>query len=242
MLLEFVDVSKKYNETNFHLSNISFSVDENEIVGIVGQNGIGKSTILKMANHLVKNDSGKILYDGKDISKFSDSEIREFRKSLPYIFQNANLLENRTVYYHLILPFSLERRKVDNAKIDELLKFFNIEKYKNSYVSRLSGGQKQKVAIIMAILQNPRLILCDEITSQLDFETEIDVANLLLESAKTNNTSILFVSHNLELLKNICDKVIIIGENGKLEVIKPKNKKSLVEIDYFENVRRVLND
>ncbi|MFM1524289.1 MULTISPECIES: ATP-binding cassette domain-containing protein [Helcococcus] len=243
MILKFENVAKKFNNSNnnFELRNISFELKEKEVLGIIGKNGAGKSTILKMANSLVKKDSGKIFYGDKSLDEMSSHQIREMNKDVVYIFQDANLLDNKTVYYHLKLVYKLSNQKVDDQKIDEILRFMQIEELKYSYCIYLSGGQKQKVAIAMAILQKPKVLLCDEISASLDTNSEREIFTLLNKIIVNSDISILLISHNLNILKNFCDRILFL-EDGKINtsIIPKKNDETFTD-NYFENIKEYLN-
>lgn len=241
MILEFKNVKKEYSDSNFKLEDLSFQLSKNEVLGIIGKNGTGKSTILKMANRLVEIDNGDIIYQGKSILSMSENELRNFRKEVVYIFQNSNLLENKTVYYHLKLIYKLNKIKVDEKEIDNILDFMEIKRLKNSYCNQLSGGQKQKVAIAMAILQKPKILLCDEISSALDQDAEREVYELLQKIIKQSEVSIIMISHNLSVLKNFCDRVLYIEKGNVFDIIEPKKTKVEYEDDYYQNVLEVLN-
>ncbi|MBF0710044.1 MULTISPECIES: ATP-binding cassette domain-containing protein [unclassified Gemella] len=243
MVIQVNNIAKQYKNSNFKLNNISFQVKEKEIIGLIGPNGSGKSTILKMLNGLISFDSGQILIDSKDITKMNDDELRKMRKSISYIFQNSNLLEGESVYYHLSLIFKLNGEKIDEKKIDEILSFMNIFHLKKEICRNLSGGQQQKVAIAMSILQNPKVLLCDEISSALDVNSEQEIFNLLLKLRDTTNISLVVISHNLSILKNFCDKVIILGDSQIKEVITPKKSlSSNYKQDYFNHVKEFLTN
>lgn len=242
MELEFIKVKKEYKASDFSLDEISFKLDKKEVIGLIGQNGSGKSTILKMANQLVKQDAGQILFEGKDISSLSNKELQDIRKKIVYIFQSANLLDNKSVYYHLSLVYKLNNEKINDQEIDKILEFMNIDNLKNAYTRNLSGGQKQKVAIAMAILQRPKVILCDEISSALDTSAEKEIYDLLQKIVEDTDISILMVSHNLNVLKNFCHKILFI-ENGKInDVIIPNKSNNKFEDDYHKHVVEYLYD
>lgn len=244
MIISLENVSKKYSDSNFSLENISFNIKQKDIIGIIGRNGTGKSTILKMINGLIPYDSGDIYYKGKSLKDLSDSEIRTMRKNVSYIFQNYNLLEGETVYYHLSMVYKLNKIKIDDNAINKILKFMNIEQLKNTTCRNLSGGQQQKVAIAMSILQNPEVILCDEISSALDINSEKEIFSLLTQLKETTNIAIVLISHNLSILKNFCDKVIVIEDSTIKEVITPNKSNNIdYDKDYFNHVKEfLLND
>ena len=232
MIVQLKNISKQYKDANFKLENISFDINKKEVIGIIGRNGTGKSTILKMINGIVSYDSGDILYKNSSIKNMDASTLRNTRKNLAYIFQHSNLIDNKSVYYHLSLVYKLNKVSVDKKKIDDILEFMNITRLKNSLCGSLSGGEQQKVAIAMALLQEPEVLLCDEISSALDTNSEKEIFYLLNKLRETTNISILMISHSLSLLKNFCDKVIIIDDSTIKDVVVPKKDN---EKDYDEN-------
>lgn len=243
MIVQVKNISKQYKNANFKIENINFDIDKKEVIGIIGRNGTGKSTILKMINGIVDFDSGDILYKEKSLRDLNESELRSMRKNLAYIFQNSNLLDNKSVYYHLSLVYKLSKKSVDVKKIDDILEFMNIKRLKNSLCGSLSGGEQQKVAIAMALLQEPELLLCDEISSALDTNSEKEIFQLLEKLRMTTDISILMISHSLELLKNFCDKVIIIDEGTIKDIVVPKkNSKDSYDENYYNHVKEFLLD
>lgn len=241
-MLEFKDVSKSYNDEKFNIRNISFSIKKKEIVGLVGRNGTGKSTILKMSNLLVRNDSGNIYYNHKNYNDMNEKEIRRLRQEIVYIFQESNLILNKTVLYHLELPFKLSNRKVNYKEIDEILSFMNISELKENRTRNLSGGQRQKVAIAMAILQKPSILLCDEVSSALDVKAEKEIYDLLKLLVDKYDISILMISHNLSVVKNFCDRILLVENETIEEEIIPNKSKNTIEKDYFNHVKEYLYD
>lgn len=244
MVIQIKNISKNYPKSNFKIENISFDIKKNKVLGLIGSNGSGKSTILKMINGLVAYDNGEIIYNNKNLDQMNDKELREMRKNVVYIFQDNNLLDGKNVFYHLSLIYKLNKKKVNEDEINNILKFMNIEQLKNINCRNLSGGQKQKVAIAMALLQKPKVILCDEISSALDSNSEKEIFDLLIKLKKTTDISIVLISHNLSILKNFCDKVIIIENSTIKETIIPKKSKdSDYEKDYFNHIKEfLLND
>lgn len=244
MIIKVKNISKYFSDSNFKIENLSFNVNDNEVLGIIGPNGCGKSTILKIINGLIKFDAGEIIYNDKEVSKMNKFEKRIMKKDVSYIFQNSNLLETKTVYYHLSLIYKLNKEPIDKEKIDNILKFMNIYDFKNTTCKNLSGGQKQRVAIAMSILQNPKVILCDEISSSLDTDSEKEVFELLMKLKKTLNISIIIVSHNLAILKNFCDRVILMDKSKIRDIIIPvKPRENDYNKDYFNYLKEfLLND
>ena len=244
MIVQLKNVSKQYKDANFKLENISFDINKKEVIGIIGRNGTGKSTILKMINGIVSNDSGEILYKNSSIQSMDASTLRKTRKNLAYIFQHSNLIDNKTVYYHLSLVYKLNKVSVDKKKIDDILEFMNITRLKNSLCGSLSGGEQQKVAIAMALLQEPEVLLCDEISSALDTNSEKEIFALLNKLRTTTDISIVMISHSLSLLKNFCDRVVVIDDSTIKDIVVPnKNAKDDYDSNYYNYVKEfLLND
>ena len=244
MIVQLKNVSNQYKDANFKLENISFDINKKEVIGIIGRNGTGKSTILKMINGIVSYDSGDILYKNSSIKSMDASTLRNTRKNLAYIFQHSNLIDNKSVYYHLSLVYKLNKVSVDKKKIDDILEFMNITRLKNSLCGSLSGGEQQKVAIAMALLQEPEVLLCDEISSALDTNSEKEIFALLNKLRTTTDISIVMISHSLSLLKNFCDRVVVIDDSTIKDIVVPnKNAKDDYDSNYYNYVKEfLLND
>ena len=243
MIVQLKNVSKQYKDANFKLENISFNINKKEVIGIIGRNGTGKSTILKMINGIVSYDSGDILYKNSSIKSMDASTLRHTRKNLAYIFQHSNLIDNKSVYYHLSLVYKLNKVSVDKKKIDDILEFMNITRLKNSLCGSLSGGEQQKVAIAMALLQEPEVLLCDEISSALDTNSEKEIFALLNKLRTTTDISIVMISHSLSLLKNFCDRVVVIDDSTIKDIVVPnKNAKDDYDSNYYNYVKEFLLD
>lgn len=244
MIVQLKNVSKQYKDANFKLENISFDINKKEVIGIIGRNGTGKSTILKMINGIVSYDSGDILYKNSSIKNMDAGTLRNTRKNLAYIFQHSNLIDNKSVYYHLSLVYKLNKVSVDKKKIDDILEFMNITRLKNSLCGSLSGGEQQKVAIAMALLQEPEVLLCDEISSALDTNSEKEIFALLNKLRTTTDISIVMISHSLSLLKNFCDRVVVIDDSTIKDIVVPnKNAKDDYDSNYYNYVKEfLLND
>lgn len=244
MIIELKNVGLEYSESKFKLENISFELNRNESIAIVGKNGSGKSSILKAIALLNPIKSGEIKYKDISLNNLSNEKLQKIRKKISYIFQDYNLLENKTVYYNLSLVYKLNKTKVDEQEIDTTLNFFNLLKHKYSLCSDLSGGEKQKVAIAISLLQKGDVLLCDEISASLDSVSEIEIFNFLKKLKENKNISIIFISHNLFLVKNYADKIIFL-EDGKIVEVQKNIQNSITNSNYsyIEYAKRfVCND
>ena len=241
MIIELKSVGKIFPKSQFRLDDISFNIEEGEIVGLIGSNGTGKSTILKMINGLIPYDKGNIYYQGKEVKSFSDNKLRQMRKDIAYIFQNHNLLAGESVYYHLALVYKLNHQKVNHDAINDILDFLGLMDLKQVKCHSLSGGQQQKVAIAMAVLQKPKLILCDEISSALDTNSEKEIFNLLSDLREKYGISILMIAHHQSLLKQYCDRVMILDHQTIVDTVVPvKATLNQLKSNYVDQVKEFL--
>lgn len=228
-MIEFKNVSKKYGN-NTVLKNISFEIEKGDIFGIVGLSGAGKSTLIRTINRLENVDKGNVIVDSKDVKTLSKDDLIEFRKEVSMIFQNFNLLSSRTVYGNVNLPLEFEGIK-NSEIVDEMLKLVGLYDKFDTYVSKLSGGQKQRVAIARALVTKPKIILSDEATSALDPITANNILELLKKINKEFGITIVIITHQMEVIKKICNKIAVLKEGeiiemGQTDVIfkKPHNK------------------
>ncbi|MBD7913039.1 MULTISPECIES: methionine ABC transporter ATP-binding protein [Clostridium] len=217
-MIEIKNVSKSFGDVEV-LQDISISINEGEIYGIIGHSGAGKSTLLRCINGLESYDNGSVIVMGKEVSKLNNNELREFRKDLGMIFQNFNLLKRKTVYQNIALPLEVwgySKKKIDE-RVMELLRLVGLEEKINSKPASLSGGQKQRVAIARALALEPKVLLCDEATSALDPKITKDILSLLLKINKELGITIVMVTHQMEVVKEVCEKVALI-EGGKIKI------------------------
>lgn len=213
MLLSVRNLSKVY-ENKTILKNISFDVDNEEIVSIIGPSGSGKSTLLRCINRMIAPTSGEVLFDRKIVNDINSKEIR---KEIGMVFQHFNLFDNLTVLENITLaPVKHKIMTEKNAKKKALsmLKEIGLSDKKDSYPSSLSGGEKQRVAIIRTLIMSPRLILLDEPTSALDPEMTKEVIELI-KKLKDEGITLIIVSHEMEFVKEFSDRVIFL-ESGKI--------------------------
>ncbi len=212
-------ITKSYEgKTEVHaLKGIDLTVKEGEIFGIIGKSGAGKSTLIRCINMLERPTSGNVIIDGKDLTQMNERQLREARKSIGMIFQHFNLLSSRTVYENIAFPLELAgMSKQDIQKrIEPLLDLVGLSERRNNYPSQLSGGQKQRVGIARALASNPKVLLCDEATSALDPQTTKAILELLKDINERLHLTIIIITHEMQVIKDICHKVAVI-ENGKI--------------------------
>ncbi|MGM0157214.1 ABC transporter ATP-binding protein [Enterococcus sp. AZ191] len=239
-MIELRNVSKRYENTQA-LHSIDFSVEEGEIIGIVGKSGSGKSTLLRLLNLMEDPSSGKILFDGIDSQTFTRNERRQQKQRMGMIFQNYNLLDNLRVYENVALPLKLQKR-VNEDKLAQLLDFVDMNHKAQAYPANLSGGEKQRVSIARALSRDPRILLCDEATSSLDEENTESVIRLLQKTHEAFQPTIFFVSHELETVKSLCQRILVM-EHGELIGELSNNPEYFEEenLTYFEKIKRGLD-
>ena len=219
-MIKLDNVTKEFSTANAQIiavENVSINIKKAEIYGIIGSSGAGKSTLIRCLNRLEEPSSGKITIDNIDITSLDKESLRKQRKEIGMIFQHFNLLAQKTVYENIAFPLYLEnwkKKDVEN-RVDELLSFVELEDKKQSYPSELSGGQKQRVAIARAIANNPKVLLSDEGTSALDPQTTKSILNLLKKIRDEFGLTIVMITHQMEVVKQVCDKVAIM-EKGKV--------------------------
>jgi len=222
-LIEFKNVTKNFHqgENGFSgVNDVSFSVPRGRIFGIIGQTGAGKSTLMRFINLLESPDSGYIYFQEKEITKLKGKELRSHRSGIGMVFQQFHLLSNSNVFSNIALPLKAAGWQNDKIKerVLELLELVGIPEKINSYPNELSGGQKQRVGIARALANHPSLVLCDEPTSALDPETTVSILSLLKKINKELGVTILIVTHEMEVVRDICDHVVVM-EKGKVAEI-----------------------
>ena len=201
------------------LDNVSLPVPKRQICGVIGASGAGKSTLIRCVNLLERPTHGAGVIDDVDLTQRSDAELVKTRRQIGMIFQHFNLLTSRTVFENVALPLELENKS--KAEIQEkttaLLALVGLSDKHNVYPANLSGGQKQRVAIARALASDPKVLLCDEATSALDPATTQSILKLLKEINRTLGITILLITHEMEVVKRICDQVAVIDEGRLIE-------------------------
>ena len=195
--------------------NISFSIEKGEIFGIIGLSGAGKSTLVRCINFLEKPTEGTVTVDGQELGKLSKKQLLEARRSMGMIFQQFNLLQQRTALQNICFPLEIAgTSKADAEKrARELLEIVGLSDRADNYPSQLSGGQQQRVAIARALATNPKILLCDEATSALDPTTTRSILALLKEINKTLGVTIIVITHEMKVIDQICDRVAVIDKS-----------------------------
>ena len=201
------------------LDDVSLHVPKGQICGVIGASGAGKSTLIRCVNLLERPTHGAVIIDDVDLTQLSDAELVKTRRQIGMIFQHFNLLTSRTVFENVALPLELENKS--KAEIQEkttaLLALVGLSDKHNVYPANLSGGQKQRVAIARALASDPKVLLCDEATSALDPATTQSILKLLKEINRTLGITILLITHEMEVVKRICDQVAVIDKGRLIE-------------------------
>jgi len=219
-MIEIKNISKTFHQKKQSfkaLDQVSLSIEKGDIVGIIGFSGAGKSTLIRTVNLLERPDEGQIIINGRDFTKLSSKQLAGERKKIGMIFQHFNLLSSRTVFDNVALSLELDHvsKSEINRKVNELLKIVGLEEKANDYPRSLSGGQKQRVAIARALANDPYLLLCDEATSALDPATTQSILQLLRDINQRLGITILLITHEMEVIKAVCNHVAVI-DKGKL--------------------------
>ena len=252
---------KKYKLNNgqelLAVNDVSLDIEQGDIYGIMGLSGAGKSTLIRLLNRLEEPTSGEILvrheiidrkkkkslgYEDKNILKFNTRLLREYRKKTGMIFQHFNLLNSKNVADNIAFPLQISGWKKRDIKkrVDELLEIVGLSDKKLNYPEQLSGGQKQRVAIARALANNPQLLLSDEATSALDPRTTNSILELLKDINKKFGITIILITHQMEVIKKICNKAAIMSDGQIIEKGETKeiflNPKTELAKEFVQNI------
>lgn len=216
-MIKICGVSKSFLEEKV-LNNVSFTVDKGDIYGVIGHSGAGKSTLLRCFNGLETYDTGTINIMDKEVKELNLRELREFRKNVSIIFQNFNLISRKNVFQNIAFPLEVWGMDKSSIKerVDSLIDLVGLKDKVNSSVRQLSGGQMQRVGIARALALSPKILLCDEATSALDPKTTKSILKLLRDINNKFNITIIVVTHQMEVVKEICNKFILL-EGGEIK-------------------------
>ena len=232
--LEHITKTFQTKETNLHAVNdVSLTIEKGDIYGIIGFSGAGKSTLVRCINLLEVPSKGQVLIGGTNLLELTEEQLRKERQKIGMIFQHFNLLSQRSVLDNVTFPLEIIGKKKSEAgiKARELLKLVGLEEKESAYPAQLSGGQKQRVAIARALATDPDILLCDEATSALDPMTTSNILSLLKEINEKLGLTIVIITHQMEVVKQICHKVAImeagkVVEEGRVQTVfsNPKSE------------------
>ncbi len=234
-MIEVKDLVKTYKTKDSEVTaikGINLTINDGEIFGIIGLSGAGKSSLVRCINLLEKPTSGQIIVDGVCLSEASGKQLQQERKKIGMVFQHFNLLMNKTIFENIAFPMRISKFSKDEIekRVPELLELVGLSDKRNSYPSELSGGQKQRVGIARALTTNPSLIMCDEATSALDPATTKQILELLKEVNEKLGITIIIITHEMDVIKSICDKVAIMEYGNIIEestvseiLVRPKS-------------------
>ncbi|WP_445002288.1 methionine ABC transporter ATP-binding protein [Exiguobacterium alkaliphilum] len=219
-MITLTNVRKQFGR-DIAVKDVSLHVDRGEIYGIIGASGAGKSTVLRLMNLLETPDSGTVEIDGSVLTSLSTRQLREKRHVIGMIFQQFNLVANKTVYDNVVAPLKLagRPRATHKERVLECLRFVGLESFKDKYPAQLSGGQKQRVAIARALANEPHVLLCDEPTSSLDPNTTAEVLDVLKSINERLGVTIVIVTHEMDVIKQVCDRVTVMADGSVYETM-----------------------
>ena len=228
IVLETVNLKKYYGvEPNITkaLDGINFTVEKGEFVAIVGTSGSGKSTLLNMIGGLDRPTSGIVKIQGKNLLELNDEQLTIFRRrNIGFIFQNYNLLSMLNVYENIVLPIELDGKSVDQEFLKEIISILGLEERINSMPNMLSGGQQQRVAIARALITKPAIILADEPTGNLDSRTSQDVLELIQNTSRRFEQTVVMITHN-EHIAGLTERIVQIEDGKFLRTGADRNEK-----------------
>ncbi|MBP2644927.1 MAG: ABC-type metal ion transport system, ATPase component [Firmicutes bacterium] len=221
-MIQIENVSKVYSSRHGQtkaLENVSLHIPRGAVYGIIGLSGAGKSTLVRCLNLLEQPTGGRILIAGQDLTKVSGQTLRQARQKIGMIFQHFNLLQSRTVAGNIAFPLEiagLSKTEI-TKRVNELLPLVGLAEKANAYPAELSGGQKQRVGIARALALKPDVLLCDEATSALDPQTTLSILNLVREINQTLGLTIVIITHEMKVIKEICTHVAVLHQSQIIE-------------------------
>ncbi len=221
-MIEIKNLSKSFKTADGSveaLKDVSLTINDGDIYGIIGMSGAGKSTLVRCINMLERPTSGEVLINGTDLAKISTKELRKTRRDITMIFQGFNLLMQRTCLKNICFPLELAGVKADEAKKKalELLDTVGLPDKANAYPAQLSGGQQQRIAIARALATNPKVLLCDEATSALDPKTTHSILELIKDINRKLGITVIIITHQMSVVEDVCNKVAILDDGVVVE-------------------------
>ena len=240
-MIEVKGLGKKFGELKV-LDDISLKVERGDVFGIVGHSGAGKSTLLRCLNGLEGYSEGSVKVMGQEVCELDDHKLKELRREMGMIFQNFSLMNRKNVYENIMFPlevWGIPKKKAEERVLD-LLDLVGLTEKKNEKIRNLSGGQKQRIGIARALALEPKILQCDEATSALDPKTSISILELLMDINKKLGVTIIVVTHQMEVVKMVCNKVVILdggrivasGDTDSLFLAPGEELRKLITDDY----------
>lgn len=227
------------------LTDVDLAIASGEIFGVIGESGAGKSTLLGLLTGEVAATSGTVEVLGERVDTGDAAALRTLRQELGVVFQGVHLLHNRTVRQNVAVPLGLRRRgrasrAEASARVTEMLRFVGLEDRADAYPAQLSGGQRQRVGIARALVTRPRLLVCDEPTSSLDATTTAGVLDLLRDARDRLGTTVVVVTHDLGVVRDVCDRVALIEDGRLRDILTVTRRTERTHGTYLERARREL--
>ena len=240
-MIKISGLGKYYGDLKV-LQNISINIEQGDVFGIVGHSGAGKSTLLRCLNGLESYSEGSVDVMGQEVCNLSPEKLKLLRREMGMIFQNFNLMNRKNVYENIIFPLDIwgMPKKEASSRVEELLDLVGLTEKRYEKIRNLSGGQKQRIGIARALALKPKILLCDEATSALDPKTTISILELLMDINRKLGLTIIVVTHQMEVVKMVCNKVAILdggrivasGETDKLFLAPGEELRKLIRDDY----------
>ncbi|MDR7233252.1 ATP-binding cassette domain-containing protein [Agrococcus sp. BE272] len=248
-IIALAGVTKRYrrgDDARPALDAVDLSIDRGEIFGVIGESGAGKSTLLQLVNGLTTADAGTVTVAGRDVGGLGRRGLRELRRDIGVVFQGIHLLSNRTVAANVALPLQLapraqrQSRQEEARAVAEILEFVGLGHRAHHYPAQLSGGERQRVGLARALVGRPSLLLCDEPTSSLDTTTTAEVLRVLARARDELGTTVVVITHDLDVVKAICDRAALLERGALREVLTVARSDYRSLPSYAEQVRREL--
>lgn len=244
-VIDIRDATKSFvgKNGNFKaVDNVTLSISDKEIFGIVGESGAGKSTLMRFINALETPDSGAVLVGGINVSTLNKSGLRRHQKDIGMIFQHFNLLNNKTVEENIKLPLELHKYK-NPLSVEDVIRFVGLEDKRENYPAELSGGEKQRVGIARALVTRPKILLCDEPTSALDENTTAEIVDVLRKAQDEFDMTVVIVTHELNVIKQLCHRSAVLENGSLIDTIDINHSvKAHSDQSYHARVLEVLQD
>lgn len=238
-MIQVEGLGKFFGDLNV-LRDISLKIKQGDVFGIVGRSGAGKSTLLRCMNGLEGYSAGSVKVMGREVKNLNAGELKELRRDMGMIFQNFNLMNRKNVWQNIAFPLEVWEIPQDKIKVrvDKLLDLVGLSEKRDERIRSLSGGQKQRAGIARALALNPKILLCDEATSALDPKTTISILDLLMDINKKLGLTIVVVTHQMEVVKTICNKVVVM-DGGEIVAAGETDR---LFLSPGEELRRLIND